>query len=84
MCTTEEPAEKKTRIGVRSLKTADDIRRLLARLIKARLADQIDSEMLRAITAACIAFLKAAEAADTDNRLQAIEQQLEAYEKERS
>ena len=72
---------KKKRMGVRKLSTADDVRRLLARLIKARLADDgIDNESLRAIVQACGILLKSIEAADLDDRLQEIEARLADYE----
>ncbi len=77
--TTEAP--KKKRLGVRTLSTADDVRRLLARLIKARLADDgIDNESLRAIVQACGILLKSIEAADLDTRLEEIETRLAEHE----
>jgi len=81
---TEEPAPKKKRLGVRTLHSADDVRRLLGRLIKARLADDgIDDGCLRALTGACSVLLKSIEQSDLDTRLADIEKQLAAYEQER-
>ena len=80
---TEAP---KKRLGLRSLRSADDVRRLLARLIKARLADDgtIDNETLRAVTQCLATFLKATEAAETEDRLEEIERLLKQYEDERN
>lgn len=77
-----ESEPKKKRLGVRTLRSSDDVRRLLARLIKARLADDgtVDNESLRAIVQACGILLKSIEAADLDDRLAEIEAQLKKYE----
>ncbi len=86
MSTVEEPAEKKTRIGVRSLTTAGNVRSLLGKLIKKRLAEDdggVDNETLRAVVQACSVLLKSIEQETIDDRLQAIEKQLSEYEKER-
>jgi hypothetical protein len=80
----EEPAPKKKRPGVRTLSSPGDVSRLLARLIKQRLADDgsIDNETLRAIVNACGVLLKSIEQGDADKRLAEIESQLQQYEKE--
>jgi hypothetical protein len=81
---TEKTAEKKKRPGIRTLTSPGDVSRLLARLIKQRLADDgsIDNETLRAIVNACGVLLKSIEAADLDDRLAEIESRLDEAEQE--
>jgi hypothetical protein len=82
----ETSTSVKKSLGVRSMASAIDVRKLLAKLIRAKLAGDadLDNDTFRTIISACGVFLRAAEQADTDDRLQAIEKQLEAYEQERS
>lgn len=77
----DDKPEKK-RVGVRNLRTPEDARRLLARLIRLRLAGSgiIDDACLRACTGALSVFLKAVEQADTEARLEALERRLDEAE----
>jgi len=71
-------------IGVRSLNSAKDVKRLLARLVKSRLANDglLDDSCLRAVTQTLMGFLKAEEAASLDDRLAEIESRLDEAERE--
>lgn len=81
----KEVIPPKKPLGMRSMVNATDVRKLLAKLIRGRLADDgsIDNETLRAVTGACSVLLKAAEQATVDDRLTAIEAALKAHEEAR-
>lgn len=70
------------RIGVRTLNSAHDVRRLMGKLIKLRLANEIDSELLRVITYSVQTLLKAIESSETESRLIKLEEQIKELEKE--
>ncbi|MBV5334238.1 MAG: hypothetical protein JZU49_00340 [Sulfuricurvum sp.] len=80
--TTATITPKKTRLGVRKIDSAEDVKRLLAKLIRARLADNgsLTDAMLRSITQALSVFLKAAEQGSIEDRLNEIEGKLNEYE----
>jgi hypothetical protein len=81
MSTTTATIPKKTRLGVRKIDSAEDVKRLLAKLIRARLAENssLTDAMLRSITQALAVFLKAAEQGSIEDRLIEIEVKLNEY-----
>jgi hypothetical protein len=86
MSTTTATIPKKTRLGVRKIDSAEDVKRLLAKLVRARLAENssLTDAMLRSITQALAVFLKAAEQGNLEERLIEIEVKLSQHEGSRS
>jgi hypothetical protein len=81
----ETSTKGKKSLTVRSLSSALDIRKLLAKMIRAKLDDpaSLDNEIFKAITSACTVFLRAEQQATTDLKLEEIKTRLDEYEKEK-
>ena len=62
-----------TKRGVR-LNRPQDVRRLLSRLINEALQEEINTDLLRAVTYACTNILKSFEAGELEERLTKIEE----------
>ncbi len=74
--------EIKKRPGIRSLKTAADVARLQAKLIRAFNNDEISEKKLRALTYALTALSKFQQADALESRLEEIETKMSQIEEE--
>lgn len=71
---TAPPPTVKKRLGVRTLKTAADVRRQLAKLTRAYLSKEITAEELRTATYALTNLLRAIEQETVEAELQALKE----------